>query len=256
MKILLDLIKADLMIINGTKSSMKSLFLLIIVFAVGGGIFFSPLVMLMMMFMIAAMFVPMVFQMQTQSHCENMFSLLPIERKDLVRARFLFMIGLYTGLSVMMYLVMLLSLRLNIFESVQDVDYDALLQEWGIGFSFFEICNLGFLAAFTAGMGLMTFQLRQYFRNSEQFADDELNRFSVKQIIIVGLLSIVGVVILLTASGEIALSAALSLIIQLFMQLITAADGALLVAVLFVIAGFEGAYNYICTVLEYDAKDL
>ncbi len=256
MKKLLDLIKADLMIINGTKSSMKSLFLLIIVFAVGGGIFFSPLVMLMMMFMLAAMFVPMVFQMQTKSHCENMFSLLPIERKDLVRARFLFMIMLYTGVCILMYLVMLLSLRLNIFESVQDVDYDALLREWGIGFSFFKICNLGFLASFAVGMGLMTFQLRSYFQNTERFADDVLHRLSVKEIIIIALIFIVGVFIMLTAVGELFLGSAMSLLIQLFMQLITAADGAMLVPVLLIIAVFEAAYNYICTVVEYDAKDL
>ena len=30
----------------------------------------------------------------------------------------------------------------------------------------------------------------------------------------------------------------------------------LLAVVLIVIAGFEAAYQYICTVLEYDAKDL
>ncbi len=256
MKIILDLIKADLMIINGAKNSMKSLFLLIIVFAVGGGIFFSPLVMLLMMFMIAAMFVPMVFQMQSQNHCENMFSLLPIERKDLVRARFLFMIMLYTALSVMMYLVMLLSIRLNIFEAVHDVDYDALLQEWGIGFSFAEICNLAFLAVFAIGMGLMTFQLRQYFRNTEQFADDALNRFTVKQVIFLILFFVLCIIGVLTAFGEIVMNAAVSLVIQLLLQLITAADGVLLIAVLFVIAGFEAVYQYICTVLEYDAKDL
>ncbi len=256
MKKLLDLIKADLMIINGTKSSMKTMFFFLIVFAVGGGIFFSPLVMLLMMFMLAAMFVPFIFQMQSQSHCEKMFSILPIERKDLVRARFLFMIGLYVGLCAGMYLIMLLSLQLGIYESVQDVDYDKFLQEAGIAFSFFEICNLVFLAVFAVGMGLMTFQLRQYFRNTEQFADDALNHFSVKQLILVGLIWIVGVVIMLTAVGEIAIGATVSLLMQLFIQLITAADGALLVVVLFVIAGFEAAYQYICTVLEYDAKDL
>lgn len=256
MKKILDLIKADLMIINGTKSSMKTMFLLLIIFAVGGGIFFSPLVMLMMMFMLAAMFVPFIFQMQSQSHCERMFSLLPIERRDLVRARFLFMVGLYVGLCVIMYLVMLLSLQLNIFESVQDVDYDKLLREAGIAFSYFKICNLAFLAVFAAGMWIMTLQLRQYFRNTEQFADDALNQFSVKQIIIVGLIWIVGVVIMLTAVGEVAMGATVSVLLQLFIQLATAADGVLLAVVLIVIAGFEAAYQYICTVLEYDAKDL
>lgn len=256
MKKILDLIKADLMIINGTKSSMKTMFLLLIIFAVGGGIFFSPLVMLLMMFMLAAMFVPFIFQMQSQSHCERMFSLLPIDRRDLVRARFLFMVGLYVGLCVIMYLVMLLSLQLNIFESVQDVDYDKFLREAGIAFSFFKICNLAFLAVFAAGMGLMTFQLRQYFRNTEQFADDALTRFSAKEIIIVVLIWIAAVVILLTAVGEIAMGVTASMLLQLFLQLATAADGALLAVMLIVIAGFEAAYQYISTVLEYDAKDL
>ncbi len=256
MKTIMDLIKADLMIINGSKSSMRTLFFLLIAFAVGGGIFFSPFVVIVVMLLLAAMFVPFIFQMQTQSHCEPMFSLLPIERKDLVRARFLFMISLYLGLSVILYLIMLLSFGLNIFESVQDVDFDAFLQEWGIGFTHFALCNLGFLAAFAGGMVLMTFQLRQYFRNNERFADDALTRFSAKEIIIVVLIWIAAVVILLTAVGEIAMGVTASILLQLFLQLATAADGALLAAVLFVIAGFEAAYQYICTVLEYDAKDL
>ncbi len=206
--------------------------------------------------MLAAMFVPFIFQVQSQSHCENMFSLLPIERKDLVRARFLFMIGLYLGLSVILYLVMLLSLWLNIHESVHDVDFDAFLQEWGIGFTCFELCCLGFLAAFAGGMWVMTLQLRHYFRNAEQFADDALNQFSVKQIIIIGLFFIAGVMILPTATGEVAMGVTVSVLLQFFIQLATAADGALLAVVLIVIAGFEAAYQYISTVLEYDAKDL
>ncbi|MBR1832485.1 MAG: hypothetical protein IJ784_08645 [Ruminiclostridium sp.] len=57
-------------------------------------------------------------------------------------------------------------------------------------------------------------------------------------------------------SGMIPLDAAAAVVLQLIIQLVTAADGLLFCAVMTALAGFSAMYNYVCTVLEYDDKDM
>ena len=62
--------------------------------------------------------------------------------------------------------------------------------------------------------------------------------------------------IMLFFSGMIPLDAATAVVLQLIIQLVTAADGLLFCAVMTALAGFSAMYNYVCTVLEYDDKDM
>ena len=240
---------------NGEKNSLRALLLIIVVLGVIGGLFLDPAVGFVCQLLTAAMFVPTVFQAQSKNNCERLYSLLPVSRKQLVTARFLFVPSVYIILSIVMFAVMKISLALGIYKNAGF--YEGLLLKTGIGIGYTRLCDMLFFLVFAAGAALICVSLKSRFRNSSRLtAANGAFNMSPKSVLTALLFIALYFVIILYFSGAIPLNAAASVILQLVMQLATAADGVLLCAVMTALAFFSAVYNYICTVLEYDDKDM
>lgn len=267
-KMILDLIRSDFITMNGSKNNMRLSLVLVTVLCGGLGFMFSPLVGLYVPLIISSFFVPMIFQNEMKYHCERLYSLLPIDRKDLVRSRYIMSAALYTVFSLLFYLIMLLSMRLKLYYFTYGVaaelmDIIKILAEKAGGMTELGMFNLIYFAAFSIGAMTLASNLKKYFMDSQSFEilfSGEIKKANKKDnihiLLILGIIAAVIFLLAMIISGYIPLGAASAVIIQLLVQLTTAADGFLFSAVLLAVAAMAVVYKYICTVLEYDEKEL
>lgn len=267
-KKILDIIRSDFTTMNGGKNNLRlSLVLSAVIFG-GLGFVFSPIVGLYVPLIISSFFVPMIFQNEMKYHCEKLYSLLPIERKDLVRSRFVMSVVLYTAFSLMFYLLMLLSLKIKPYyfilgEESENADVIRIIAQKSGVMTELGVFDLVYFAAFSIGLMTLSGNLKKYFMDSQTFEalfSGEIRKNGKKQRLNVILMFVViAAVCVLTAmiiSGYIPLGTAGVVILQLIVQLASAANGFLFGAVFLSIAVMTAVYKYICTVLEYDEKEL
>lgn len=258
--------KVDLITMNGGKNNMKTLAVLIIVFCGGMGLFISPIAGVDCPFLMGAFFVPMLFHNELKYHSGKLWGLLPIGRRDLVNARFLLILGLYTISSLLFYLLMLLSLEFKPYyllfgEDAEKFDIIALLAERSGGaLTAFGVFNLIYLTGFAIGMMAAAGILRNYFKDPERFerslSPGKVQKSRRTNYVIVLFVFAVILLLVLIVSGILPIGTAAAVVIQFFSQLAGVANGFLLGAVLMTMAAFSAIYKYVCTVLEYDEKEL
>lgn len=263
MKKLFDLMKVDLITMNGGKNRMKTLAVLMIVFCGGMGFCISPITGVYCPFLMGAFFGPMLFQNELKYHSDKLWGLLPIRRRDLVSARFLLNLGLYTVSSFLFYLLMLLSLVFKPYDLIfgeDAVDIIAqLAQRSGGALTVLGVFNLIYLAGFAIGMMVAAGSLRNCFKYPERFDPSQslgkARKTEENAILSLFLIAVLMLWVLIVI-GVLPIGTAAAVIIQLFAQLAGAANGFLLGAVLVTMAVFSAIYKYICTVLEYDEREL
>ncbi|MDE5991646.1 MAG: ABC-2 transporter permease, partial [Oscillospiraceae bacterium] len=173
MKKLFDLMKIDLITMNGGKNSMKTIAVLIVVCCGFTGFCISPIAGVECPFLMGVFFVPMLFRNELKYHSGKLWGLLPVSRRDIVNARFLLVLGLYTISSLLFYLLMLISLAFKPYylffgEDAENMDIIALLAERSGGaLTALGVFNLIYFAGFAIGMILATGTLRNYFEDPE-----------------------------------------------------------------------------------------
>lgn len=258
-----NLIRVDCITMNGGKNNLRILAVLLVLFCGGTGLFVSPLGGLYYPLIMGFFLVPLLFQNEIKYHSEKMHGLLPIARKDLVNARFLFTIGLYVTTCLGFYLLMLLSMKLKLYYLLGGEEFDVLkILVWQFDYQFteFGLFNLLYFSVFSIGMKAVASGLRKYFKDHEHFnmtlSIGQVRKANKEKI--VWALIILGCVVFwaLLVSGMLPIGGIGWLVVQLVVQLAQAADGFLLGSVLVTMAVFSAIYKYVCTMIEYDAKEL
>ena len=107
-KRLFSLIRADLIMMNGGKNSLK-LLVVILCLTFGAMTYIAPFMAILVPPLTSFFFVPMLFGNEMKYHSEKMNTVLPVSRKDVVDSRFLLTITLYTGISLLFYVFMILA---------------------------------------------------------------------------------------------------------------------------------------------------
>ena len=267
-KKILDLIRSDFITMNGSKNNLRLSLVLVTLLCGGLGFMFSPLVGLYVPLLISSFFVPMIFQNEMKYHCAKLYPLLPIERKDLVRSRFIMSAVLYTVFSLLFYLLMLLSMKLKLYyftygDAAEQLDIIKILAEKAGGMTELGIFALIYFASFSIGLMTLAGNLKKYFMDSQSFEtlfSGEMRKTGKKEnfrmLLILGVIAAAILLIAMVISGYFPLGSAAAVIIQLFVQLASAANGFLFSAVLLTVAAMTVVYKYVCTVLEYDEKEL
>ncbi len=260
---LLDLMHADLITMNGGKNNMRTTLIVSILFFGAAGFLFSPLMGMYVPLILGGFFVPMVFNNEMKYHSERMYVVLPIARKDLVRSRFLMSITLFTAASLLFYLLMLLSIHLKpyYFFFGEDAEHMDIIRLYAESFGMTEtgVLGLWYSVVFSFGLQLISGNLRKYFKNSQDFTATLSGGFRKMNKKEKGYLLLALVIILflvLSVTDILPIKSVIAPVQQLLIQLAGAADGFLLGAVLVTMAVFYSVYNYICTILEYDEKEL
>lgn len=260
MKKYLDIMRLDLITMNGEKTSMRTLLIMIFLGSVAGELFLSPMFGFIGMIMVGGMTVPIVFASHLKYGSEKIFGLLPISRRDLVKARFIMFVTLYLAMALVMYIFMEISLAVKIYAELT-ADMEKMLASMGVGIAYNSLCRLLFFIFFMFGMACTASGLKGYFSDPEAYealmgAGTKARKMKPKDIIITLLVIAALIVFFLFASGIIPLSAGFAVILQLFIQLFTAADGVLFSIVMLALSGFSVMYSYVCTVIEYEGKDI
>lgn len=263
----LDIIKVDLITMNGGKNNMRMIFVGFFIFCFATGFVFSSMFGIIFPLLMGAFFVPMLFQNELKYHSEKMYSVIPIKRRDLVNARFALAVGLFTALFLVFYLLMLLSMKIKlnniIFGEEAALNFDriayfALLS--GGMFTELGLFNLTYSFGYAYGLIITAVEFRKYFRSSEGFSgtltfgtSKEVRRQEFTAgMIVLGVL----IVSVLAIAGILPIIPILLPILATLLQLAQVADGFMLSAVMIAIALFTAIYQYICTVVEYDEKEL
>lgn len=270
MKKLFDMMKVDLITMNGGKNSTKITAIVFVIFIGGTGFLFSPIAGVYCPFILGTFFVPVLFHNELKYHSGRMWSLLPVKRRDLVNSRFLLVMGLYVISSVVFYVLMLISLKLKPYylffgNDSENMDIIKLIVVH-IGGAFTELgfFNLIYFTAFAIGLTVAANGLRRYFRDPESFSGKiiigaskrktkEMKRYDV----IGGAVALIAIIaVILFITGIIEIGPAVLVVLQVILQLAEAANGFLLGAVMIISSVISAAYQYICTVLEHEDKEL
>lgn len=261
MKRILDLIRVDIITMNGGKNNTRMILILLLVIFGTFGFVFSPIVGIFCPLVVAGFFVQMIFSSEQKHHSGKLWGLLPIRRRDLVNARFAFSITAFTALFIVFYFLMLLAQNLKlsyliIDNGAEELDIIALIvRQSGGAFTELGLFNLLYFSVFAVGLVMITKNLRAYFKNSKA-EDGTLKKASKKEYVYLLLVAAVGLLWALIISDVIKLGPLLMVFAQLLLQLAAAANGFLLAAAMVAIGVFSAIYKYVCTVLEYDEKEL
>lgn len=242
---LLSLIRADLITMNGGRNSLK-LVVLIMCLAFGAMTYFAPFMAVLVPPLVSFFFVPMLFGNELKYHSERLNTVLPVSRRDIVDSRFILTLSFYCGTSVLFYVLMALAV-LN-------------QQRQGIIISLSDISPF-YLAAFTIGAVIISGKLRKHFANSRAMTMTSetggIRRAKKREYVYAVIMAAMLILLcLLIFSDVLPAVPTLSLIVH-FLGILGEAAGGLLLAVLFLTAAaFPVVYKYICTVCEYEDKEL
>ncbi len=262
-----NIIRMDLIALKHGKSGLKTILILLVLLFGTAGVIAHPLVGLYCPLLWGGCFGGAVLNNEVKYHSEKLPALLPVSRKELVQARFLFVTGSYVLVSVLFYLLMRFSCAINeaiykkLFSESSYMDILSLLANAsGNLFSKTGILNLCYIAAFAIGFTVAVYSLRNHFHDPyvdkfELHSDKskKRNRQGFRTMLI---LAPFFVLYLLIVTGTIAMPGILMTLLSLLLQIAGAANGALLAFLIAAWAVFCGSYMYICTLLDYEQKEL
>ena len=259
-----DILRTDLITMRGGKNNSRTAVAAIMLLFGALGFVFSTLIGLYVPLIVGGFFVPMLFQNEMKYHCEKMYALLPVPRKTLVQSRFLLTIGLYLAVNLVYYLLMLLSLRLQLWNVVMGeggeyLDILSLIAK-RMGISTLGLFHVCYALVTAAGLWSAASSLRKYFKDSSRLTTSlnltNMRKAGKGEYVLAGI--IFGVLILwaLILTDTLPLGTAAAVVIALMQQLITIGDGILFVLMMLLIGMMMGVYHYICTILEFEDKEL
>ena len=265
---LINIIRSDVITMSGEKNSMSSVLVMTMVFSVALEFLVSPLGGVIGVMMTGSFFIPALFHNELKYKSHKMWGLLPIERKDLVRSRFILIMMLYVAMGLILYLTALISLKVRLYEYIlpENGDFlkemakttDGMMTEFGL-------LNIYFAAFSAFGIRAMGSSLKQYFFNKESFSTSlDLGVMKRKMTgkekrkliftVISALALTVAFVLIITGMWDI--SAVLSIVAGLLLQLAQAGNGFLLGFVLISEAVLNMIYKYIVTLVDYEKYEM
>lgn len=251
MKTIIDLMRVDIIALRGKKGGTFRTMVILLVMCALSGILFMPIFWAVYVFAAAALIVPMIINQEIKSEYEKTFCILPVDRKSIVFARFLLTMTLFSGISIVLYAFMKISLAAGLSQQT----IDELFEIMGISASISEFHNVIFSVAFMIGIMVMAGKLRNYFKNGAVSRKNSLLRNVLKGILIY-IVFMIAATLIIYASSVPFIQTAFSLIFTILSALSQPADGALLCLTL-MIAGYGMAvYQAVCAVLEYDEREL
>lgn len=260
MKKLFDLMKVDFITMNGGKNNMRTIFIFLFIFCGVFGFFLTPIFGIYCPMLMGGLFVPTIFKNERKYHSDKLHCLLPIKKQDVVKARFLMIIGLYTILSLIFYLLMLIAITFKTYylfwgDAGVDLEFLTLMTERSDGaFTVFGLFNLIYLIAFVFGLTMAAGSLRKNFKDNKTI-ELSLAKIPKKEYIMFVAAFAMLIIWVMIVSGIIPFGATILVLMQLLIQIAEAADGFLLGVVFLTIGVFSVIYKYICTLLEYEDKE-
>ncbi|MDE7303396.1 MAG: hypothetical protein K2N60_08790 [Oscillospiraceae bacterium] len=255
MKTIFDLMRVDIIALGGKKSGAFKSMVIFWVICVMIIILFTPCFGAALYVFLSSVFItPIIIEREIKSDYGKTFCILPADRKSVVLARFLLTAFLVSGIGILMYILMQLSLAIGLSSEMMG-DISEIFETFGISASVSEFYNVVFSGIFTIGIIIMSKQMRKYFKNGAGSKKNSLLRNLLK-VILIYILIITVVAVLISVSSVPFIQTAFSLIFSILSAMSQPADG-LLLCLTFLVVGYGMAvYQAVCAVLEYDEREL
>ena len=172
-----DLIRADIIMMNGGKNRLKSTMIIFFIFSIAVGFFINSAAgMIYAPIIMGVLFVPMIFANEQKYHSEKMYAMIPVDRKEVVRSRFIMTIGLYTIVCLIIYTLMLIAMKAALYKKIlggfdaAELYLDKINSAFGAHMSLFGLNNLLFWVSFSMGLSISAGTLRKYFKNGKSIS--------------------------------------------------------------------------------------
>ena len=259
MKKIIDLMRVDLISANrGSKGLFFVMLLLTAMFLVMG-ILTEAVFMGLGIVVLGVMLVPFFTMAEKTHNAGKIFTVIPTDRKSIVISRFALTTGIYTVFSVIIFILYLIMEKFSdlhltsISKDVRDV-YE-VTSGFGTGIQMKALENSLFWLAFAVTLMVMAKQHRKYFKNGISSKNNSLLRSFLKILGGVALFYAIGTAIILIFNIDI-LKPTLIVLINMLMALAAPMNGLLLSIVLIVIGFGFTLYQLVCSVVDYEAREL
>ena len=263
---IMDIIKADIITMNGSKNSMTTTLVMSIIMTIVSGFCINPAAGTMGCFMIGGLIVPTMFNSEMKNHGERLYGIIPVERKELVTSRFIFCTAVFFIAEIVIYLMMLISLKTQLYNRIfenGELDFLKIVSDMTENrMSPTGFFNLVYFASYSFGLKMMAWSLRSYLSDSKKYAQQIMeatmgnSKMSKKDVITGVFVLAILVVFILLLLGVIKITAAIAVVVTLLFQLAQAANGLFLGLIFIIEALFLLIYCYISALLTYEEKDI
>ncbi|WP_303834397.1 ABC-2 transporter permease [Ruminococcus flavefaciens] len=259
MKKMIDLMRVDLISAKGRNKARILVMLLLTAMFVVMGLLTEAIFMVFSIVVLGVMLVPFITMAEKTHNAGKIFSVIPTDRKSIVISRFALTTGIYTVFSAIIFILYLIMEKfselhgITISKDVRDV-YE-VSHGFGTGVQMKALENSMFWLVFAVTLIVMAGQHRRYFKKGISSKSNSLLISFLKILGGIALFYAIAAVIILIFNVDI-LKPVLIVLLNMIMALAAPMNGLLLSIVLIFIGFGFTLYQLVCSVVDYEAREL
>ncbi len=258
-KILL-VIRSDLITMKGKGVGKIWIYAVLLIVIIAMGFFVSSFVGVYGPLFSSFIVPQLLFSNEAKYKSEKMYCIAPVERRDIVNARFLLTTAIIAVLTIATYLLMLIAIKLDIPSKYSDnVDVlDGLIKQLHLSLTKKQLFDLLYSVVSVINISMGANMLRNYFKDPALLSGKITTGKKLAKRDVIGLTVtvIMALFVLAGVVGLLPFGKAFVVLFQVIAQLAEAANGKLLILLMLFLTGFETAYQYFCARVEYADKEL
>ena len=259
MKKIIDLMRVDLISAKGRNKGKFILILALTAIFVVIGLLSEAIFMVLSIVVLGVMLVPFITMAEKTHNAGKIFSVIPTDRKSIVISRFALTTGIYTVFSAIIFILYLIMEKFSDFhETTLSKDVNELYEKssgFGTGIQMKALENSIFWFIFAVTLMVMACQHRRYFKKGISSKSNSLLKSFLKILGGIALVYAVAAAIIFIFNIDI-LKPALIVVVNMLMALAAPMNGMLLSIALIIIGFGFTLYQLVCSVLDYEAREL
>lgn len=259
MKKIIDLMRVDLISAKGRNKGKFILILALTAIFVVIGLLSEAIFMVLSIVVLGVMLVPFITMAEKTHNAGKIFSVIPTDRKSIVISRFALTTGIYTVFSAIIFILYLIMEKFSDFhETTLSKDVNELYEKssgFGTGIQMKAMENSIFWFIFAITLMVMAGQHRKYFKKGISSKSNSLLKSFLKILGGIALVYAVAAAIIFIINIDI-LKPALIVFVNMLMALAAPMNGMLLSIALIIIGFGFTLYQLVCSVLDYEAREL
>ena len=256
------IINADL-IASGKRNSTSSAMIALVIVMLAGSLYASPMFLTMITFILGSVLTTLFFA-SNGYHNEKLFCLLPVERKDVVRARFIFLTAVFTAVNAVIYIIGLIQVKTGFLlaayfgaAAAEDVDILQYLTNRTDILDKTGLYNVSFAFAFAVSIIVMSHQLKAYIKDNSVYDFSAAKKIKKSDIIGAVIALIIIIIVLGDVTGILPVGKGIStVVLPVLSGMLTVANGSIFCMSAIMIAVCHVTFIWVCTELNYDSKDI
>ena len=259
MKKIIDIMRVDLISANRGSKSIFFVMLILTSMFVAIGLLTEAVFMVLSIVVPGVMLVPFITMAEKTHNAGKIFTVIPTDRKSIVISRFALTTVIYTFFSAIIFILYLIMEKfselhgISISKDIRDV-YE-VSNGFGTGIQMTALENSLFWLIFAVMLMVMASQHRKYFKNGLSSKNNSMLRSFLKILGGIALFYAIITAIILIFNIDI-LKPILIVLINMLMALAAPMNGLLLSIMLIVIGYGFSLYQLVCSVVDYEAREL